>query len=58
MKHIEDTWPDKFKDEVRNLQLGIAIDGVNPYSQLDNTYIVWLVIVINNGYPPMVVRKE
>ena len=31
MKHIEDTWPGKFKDEVRNLRLSIAMDGVNPY---------------------------
>ena len=52
MKHIEDTWPDKFKDEVRNLRLSIAIDGVNPYSQPDNTYTIWHVVVINNNTPP------
>ena len=32
MKHIEDTWPEKFKDEVQSLRLSIAMDGVNPYS--------------------------
>ena len=32
MKHIEDTRPEKFKDEVRSLQLNVAMDGVNPYS--------------------------
>ena len=51
MKHIEDTWPDKFKDEVHKLRLSIAIDGVNPYSQLDNTYTIWDVVVINNNIP-------
>jgi hypothetical protein len=32
MKHIENTWPEKFKDEVQSLRLNIAMDGVNPYS--------------------------
>ena len=32
IKNIEDIWPNKFKDEVRSLQLSIAMDGVNPYS--------------------------
>ena len=32
MKHIEDTWPEKFKDEVRSLRLSISMDGVNPYT--------------------------
>ena len=28
MKDIEDTWPDKFKYEIRSLQLNIALDGI------------------------------
>ena len=32
MKHIEDTWPEKLKDEVRSLRINIGMDGVNPYS--------------------------
>jgi len=32
LKHIENTWPDKFKDEVYILLLSIAKDGVNLYS--------------------------
>ena len=51
MKHIEDTWLDKFKDEVRNLRLKIDIDGINPYSQPDNTYIVFPIVVIDNNTP-------
>ena len=59
MNHTEDTWPDKFKDEVHNLRLSIAIDSVNPYSQPDNSYIVWPVVVINNNTPPwLFVKKE
>ena len=52
MKHIEDTWPDKFKDEVHNLRLSITIDSVNPYSQPNNTYTIYNVVVINNNIPP------
>ena len=52
MKHIEDTWPEKFKDEVRSLRLNIAMDGVNSYSLQNTNYYVWPVVVINNNIPP------
>ena len=51
MKHIEDTWPEKFKNEVRILRLSIAMDGVNPYSLQNTNYSIWLVVVINNNIP-------
>ena len=28
MKHIEEKWPRKFKDEPRSIRLGLAMDGV------------------------------
>jgi hypothetical protein len=52
MKHIKDTWPDKFNDEVQSLRLSITMDGVNPYSLQNTNYYVWLVVVINNNTPP------
>ena len=52
MKHIEDTWPDKFKDEVWSLQLSIAMDGFNLCSLQNTNYYVWPVVVINNNIPP------
>ena len=58
MEDIEDTWPNKFKDEACNLRLSIAIDGVNPYSQLENTYIFWPVALINNNIPPWLSIKN
>ena len=58
MKHIEDTWPDKFKNEVHNLQLSISMDGVNLYSLQNTNYFVWLVVVIYKNIPPMVVHEE
>ena len=41
MKHIEDTWPKKFKDEVQSLRLNIVMDGVNLYSLQNNNYSIW-----------------
>ena len=58
MKHIEDTWPEKFKDEVRSLQLSIAMDGVNPYSLQNTNYSIWPVVVINNNIPPWLSMKN
>ena len=58
MKHIEDTWPKKFKDEVRSLRLSIAMDGINPYSLHNTNYFVWPVVVINNNIPPWLSVKN
>ena len=52
MKHIEDTWPEKFKHEVRILRLSITMDGINPYSLQNTNYSFWPVVVINDNIPP------
>ena len=58
MKYIEDTWLDKFKDEVRNFWLSITMNGVNPYSLQNNNYCVWRLLVINNNNPPWLSMKN
>ena len=58
MKHIEDTWPKKFKNEVRSLRLSIAMDGVNPYSLQNTKYFVWPIVVINKNMPPWLSVKN
>ena len=58
MKHIEDTSPKKIKDEVRNLRLSIALDGVNMYSLQKTNYFFWLVVVFNNNFPPWFLVKN
>ena len=58
MKHIEDTWTKKFKDEVQSLQLSIGMDGVNPYSLQNTNYSIWPVVVINNNIPPWFSMKN
>ena len=59
MKHIEEKWPRKFKDEPRSIRFGLAIDGVCPFSFLSSNYSVWLVRLIVYNIPPwMSIRKE
>ena len=59
MKHIEEKWPRKFKDEPRSIKFGLAIDGVCPFSFLSSNYSVWLVqLVVYNIPTQMIVRKE
>jgi hypothetical protein len=58
MKHIEDTWPDKFKDEVQRLRLSIVMDVFNQYSLQNINYFVWSVVVINNNIPPWLYMKN
>ena len=59
MKHIEEKWPRKFKDEPRSIRFGLAIDGVCPFSFLSSNYSVWPVGLIVYNIPPwMSIRKE
>ena len=58
MNHIEDTWPDKFKDEVWSLRLSIVMDGFNLYSLQNTNYSVWPVVVINKNIPTWLSMKN
>ena len=58
MKNIEDTWLDKFKDEVHSLRLSIAMDGVNWYSIQNTNCSIWLVVMINDNIPPWLFMKN
>lgn len=48
---VEDQWP-QFKEEPRHMRLGLATDGVNPYSLQQSKYLVWPVVVLNYNLPP------
>jgi hypothetical protein len=51
-------WPD-FKLEPRNLKLGVALDGVNPFSMQSSKWSTWPVIIINYNLPPYLgLRKK
>ena len=58
MKHIDDTWPNKFKKEVQIFHLSISIDGINQYSLQNTNYYVFSVVVINNNIPLWLTMKN
>ena len=58
MNHIENMWPNKFKDEVRSIRFSITMDVVNSYSLQKTSYSIWLVLVINNNIPPWLSVKN
>jgi hypothetical protein len=58
MKHIEEKWPSKFKDEPRSIRFGLAIDGVCPFSFLVSNYSAWPVGLIVYNIPPCMSVKE
>ena len=51
LKHIEENWPIYINDP-QNIKMGIALDGVNPFSIQNTQYSIWPVIVINYNIPP------
>ena len=57
-EHIDSLWPD-FAKESRNLKMGVALDGVNPFSMKSSKWSTWPVIVINYNLPPYLsIKKE
>lgn len=56
-KHIDGRWPE-FAKEARNLHLGLAMDGVNPFGQRSTTYSMWPVVVVNYNIPPWLTTKK
>jgi hypothetical protein len=56
-KHINDIWPDFVTDSC-NVRLGLALDGVNPFGDLNSCHSTWLVIVLNYSLPPRLVTKR
>ncbi|XP_073153431.1 uncharacterized protein [Henckelia pumila] len=55
---INHKWPD-FASDPRNLRLGLATDGFNPFGDLSSRYSCWPVILVNYNLPPlMCMAKE
>ncbi|XP_074376914.1 uncharacterized protein LOC141718433 [Apium graveolens] len=44
-------YPD-FAGEIRNVRLGLASDGFNPYRSMNNSHSTWPVILVNYNLPP------
>nr|GEV51749.1 hypothetical protein [Tanacetum cinerariifolium] len=47
-----------FAKEPRNIQLGLAVDGFNPFNNLSQSYNMWLVILTTYNLPLWLCMKE
>ncbi|KAK1431789.1 hypothetical protein QVD17_08446 [Tagetes erecta] len=50
-KHFDTTFPDFAKDP-RNVRLGLASDGFNPFGAMSLSYSMWPVVLITYNMPP------
>jgi hypothetical protein len=55
--HIDSLFPD-FGRESRNIRLGLASDGVNPFSNQSLSHSTWPVVLLNYNLPPWLVTKR
>jgi hypothetical protein len=46
-----------FGNDPRNLRLGLATDGINPFSEKRSTYSTWPVMLLNHNVPPWLTSK-
>ncbi|XP_071714493.1 uncharacterized protein [Rutidosis leptorrhynchoides] len=56
-KEIDKRYPD-FAREPRNVRLGLAADGFNPFGNMNNPYSMWPVILATYNTPPWICMKE
>ncbi|XP_028122986.1 uncharacterized protein LOC114320089 [Camellia sinensis] len=53
-----DTHHPKFALEPRNVRLGLATDGFNPFGNMNNSYSLWPVVLIPYNLPPWLAIKD
>jgi hypothetical protein len=56
-KHVDSLYL-KFAYDPRNVRLGLASDGFNPFGMLNVTYATWPVILIPYNLPPWLCLKQ
>ncbi|XP_050937141.1 uncharacterized protein LOC127148161 [Cucumis melo] len=54
---IDKKWPE-FSMDPRNLRLGLATDGFNPFSNLSSRYSCWPVMLVTYNLPPWLCMKK
>ncbi|XP_050124129.1 uncharacterized protein LOC126601460 [Malus sylvestris] len=54
------TWhhTNKSQNDPRNLRLGLATDGINPFRQLSSRYSCWPVILVTYNLPPWLAMSK
>ena len=56
-KHVDATY-ERFAEDPRNVRLGLASDGFNPFGMLNVSYSCWPVILIPYNLPPWLCLKQ
>ena len=56
-KHIDKQWSE-FSQDPRNICLGLATDGVNPYGIKSTKWSTWPVVLVNYNIPPWLCIKK
>src|SRR5438105_1582329 len=56
-KHLDDMYP-QFALGVRNVRLGLASDGFNPFGIMNISYSTWPVILFPYNLPPWLCLKQ
>lgn len=56
-KHIDFVYP-WFALEEMNIQLGLALDGVNPFANQSLSHSTWPVVLLKYNLPPWLVTKR
>jgi hypothetical protein len=50
-RHVDERWPG-FGQEARDVRLGLAMDGINPFSEKCSTHSTWPILLLNYNLPP------
>ena len=56
-KHVDNIYKD-FASNPRNIRLGLASDGFNPFGMVNVAYTIWPVILIPYNLPPWLCLKQ
>jgi len=56
-KEIDKDHP-SFAEDPRNIQFGLALDGINPYKLMKSKYSTWPILLINYNIPPWLAIKR
>ncbi|XP_020082508.1 uncharacterized protein LOC109706120 [Ananas comosus] len=54
---FDEHYPD-FSSDSRNVRLGLASDGFNPFRTMNTTYSTWPVVIIPYNLPPWICMKQ
>jgi hypothetical protein len=57
-KHIHENLDTTFGQEDRNIHLGLATDGVNPFKLQRTSWSTWPVMLLNYNIPPWLITKK